>query len=90
MIIAATNGCVLCLNFSGSHQAWTCQAKDRRGKTFKPCKQQVNGSPCGDWHNYLLHGSRNNFCNSIEKKDSSKKPPVEEESMEVDEEEQDY
>ena len=90
-IIAAMNGCVICLDYSGSHQAYRCQAKDEQGKMFEPCKQLVkNGSPCGDWHNHLLHGSRNHFCNSIEKKDSSKKPPVEEENMEVDEEDQDY
>ena len=64
MMIAAMNGSVLCLDWSGSHQARTCQAKDRQGKTFNPCKRQVNGSPCGKWHNHLLHGSRNNYCNS--------------------------
>ena len=70
-IIAATgNGCVICLDYSGSHRAGTCQAKDEQGKKFEPCKQLgKNGSPCDDWHNPLLHGSTNHFCNSIKKKD---------------------
>ena len=88
-IIAAMNGCVICLDYSGSHQAYRCQAKDEQGKTFEPCNQLMkDGSPCGDWHNHLLHGSRNHFCKSIRPRDSINKPSVEEETMEVDEEEQ--
>merc|ERR1711867_152663 len=48
----------------GSHQASTCQAKGTQGKTFGPCKRRVKGLPCGEWHNHLLHGSRNSYCNS--------------------------
>ena len=46
-VIAATgNGCVICLDYSGSHRARSCQAKDEQGKKFEPCMQQVkNGSP---------------------------------------------
>ena len=63
-IIQQTRGCILCLDWTGSHQVRTCQAKAGQGKTFDPCKRLVNGSPCGEWHNHLLHGSRNNYCNS--------------------------
>ena len=63
-IIQKARGCILCLDWTGSHQVRTCQAKAGQGKTFDPCKRLVNGSPCGEWHNHLLHGSRNNYCNS--------------------------
>ena len=94
-IIAAGNGCVICLDYSGSHRAGTCQAKDEQGKKFEPCKQlEKNGSPCGVWHNRLLHGSSNLFCNSTKRKElydaPNEKPPVEEEAMEVDEKDQDH
>ena len=34
---------------------------------FDPCKQLTNGLPCGKWHNHLLHGSGNSYCNSIKR-----------------------
>ena len=67
MIIATMRGCVLCLDWMGSHQARACQAKGRQGKTFEPCKRRINGSPCGEWHNHLLHRSRNSLCNPIKR-----------------------
>ena len=67
VIIQQTMGCVLCLDWPGSHQARACQAKGRQGKTFEPCKQLTNGSLCGKRHNHLLHGSRNSYCNSIKR-----------------------
>ena len=39
-IIAATNGCVICLDYSGSHRAGTCQAKDDQGKRFEPTGEE--------------------------------------------------
>ena len=66
-IIQQTRGCVLCLDWTGDHQAKACQAKDRNGKTYEPCKQLVNGSPCGKRHNHLLHGTGNSYCNSVKK-----------------------
>ena len=66
-IIQQARGCVLCLDWTGSHQVGACQAKGREGRTFDPCKQLINGSPCGKRHNHLLHGSGNSYCNSVKK-----------------------
>ena len=60
-IIQQARGCILCLDWSGNHQVGACQAKSRHGRTYKPCKQLVNGSPCGKWHNDLLHGTGNKY-----------------------------
>merc|ERR1711875_205912 len=64
-IIQQARGCVLCLDWMGSHQVGACQAKGRQGRTFDPCKQLINGSPCGKRHNHLLHRSGNSYCNSV-------------------------
>merc|ERR1711888_452880 len=61
-IIQQARGCVLCLDWTGSHQVGACQAKSRLGRAFHPCKQLINGSPCGKQHNHLLHGSGNSYC----------------------------
>ena len=37
-IIQKTRGCILCLDWTGSHQVGACQAKGRQGRTFDPCK----------------------------------------------------
>merc|ERR1711942_529302 len=66
-IIQQARGCILCLNWSGNHQVGACQAKSRHGRTYEPCKQLVNGSPCGKRHNDLLHGTGNKYCNSVKK-----------------------
>merc|ERR1712101_44028 len=66
-IIQQARGCVLCLDWTGSHQVGACQAKGRQGRTFDPCKQLTNGSPCGKRHNHLLHGSGNSYCNSVKR-----------------------
>ena len=66
-IIQQTSGCVLCLDWTGNHQAKACQAKGKYGRTFGPCKEQINRSPCGKRHNSLLHGTGNSYCNSIKK-----------------------
>ena len=94
-IVLLAGVCDLCLDWTKDHKAKDCQAKDEQGKMFEPCKQLMkNGSPCGDWHNSLLHGSTNKYCNSIKKKELydalNEKPSVDEENMEVDEEDQDY
>ena len=66
-IIQQAGGCILCLDWTGSHQVRACQAKGRQGRMFDPCKQLTNGSPCGKRHNHLLHGSGNSYCNSIKR-----------------------
>merc|ERR1711888_67332 len=66
-IIQQARGCVLCLDWTGSHQVGACQAKGRQGRTFDPCKQLTNGLPCGKRHNHLLHGSGNSYCNSVKR-----------------------
>merc|ERR1711888_412092 len=66
-IIQQARGCVLCLDWTGSHQVGACQAKGRQGRTFDPCKQLTNRSPCGKRHNHLLHGSGNSYCNSAKR-----------------------
>merc|ERR1711888_453487 len=66
-IIQQARGCILCLDWTGSHQVGACQAKGRQSKTFDPCKQLINGSPCGKRHNHLLHRSGNSYCNFVKK-----------------------
>ena len=66
-IIQQTNGCALCLDWTGDHQAKACQAKGRFGKTYEACKKKVGGSLCGKCHNSLLHGMGNKYCNSVKK-----------------------
>merc|ERR1712082_42705 len=61
-IIQQARGCILCLDWTGSHQVRACQAKGRQRKMFDPCKQLINGLPCGKRHNHLLHGSGNSYC----------------------------
>ena len=74
--------CPLCLDWTKDHRAKDCRTKDEQGKMFEPCKQLMeNGSPCGDWHNSLLHGTTNKYCNPTKKK-PYKKPSVEEEQAE--------
>merc|ERR1711942_391747 len=55
------------VDWTGSHQVKACQVKNRHGRTFEPCKQLVNGSPCGKRHSHLLHGTENSYCNSIKR-----------------------
>ena len=64
-IIQAAGGCVLCLDSTGDHQVSACQAKGRDGRMFESCNRLVSGTPCGKWHNYLLHGTGNSYCNSV-------------------------
>ena len=63
-MIARFEGCMLCLDWTGTHKAKECSEKSKSGKPYEACSQKVGTGTCGKPHNRLLHGTNNKYCNS--------------------------
>jgi hypothetical protein len=64
-LVEKTNGCALCLDYTGRHQKDNCRSMSL-GSLYGRCDRQVNGVDCGKQHNSLLHGATGRFCNYVQ------------------------